>query len=550
MKQMTTKLLILFIFLLSTSAIYAQHAGVSTVDSLDQKYLNWFDLSPSLDKREGASVNQAYNELLKGKTPQKKIVVAVIDCGVDVNHPDLQGKIWTNTREIAGNKIDDDHNGYVDDIHGWNFLGNSKGENIWYENMEYVRIYRTLKPKFENIQNANQVNAADKASFELYTECKKKYTEDFDKYTNRKRNVSEFEVKLNSQDSVIKAFLQKNEFTHSDLEAINTDSVPVTKAKDYLLGLYKKGFTPTMLQGMKDRVNLYLDYYLNLDFYPRKLISDNLDDISDNKYGNNDVIGPDAFHGTFVAGIIAANRDNGIGSNGVAANAEIMVIRVVPDGDERDKDVALAIRYAVDNGANIINMSFGKYFATHKQFVDDAVKYADAHNVLLVHAAGNEGEMIDTIEHYPTKKMSDGSIVNDWITVGASSDELNAEICAPFSNFGPKTVDLFAPGMNIISIYPHSSYEMGSGTSYAAPVVAGVAALVWSYYPQLTAAELKTVLLKSTTKYRRMKVIVPNSVSDKKTKAKFSKFSVTGGIINAYDALLRAEKVAKKKKSN
>lgn len=550
MKQNAFKLLILITFLLTGTTLYSQHEGVSTVDSLNQKYLNWFNLSPSIDKQEGAAVNQAYSELLKNNIPQKKIVVAVIDCGVDVNHPDLQGKIWTNKREIAGNKIDDDNNGYVDDINGWNFLGNSKGEDIWYENMEYVRIYKKLKPKFENIQNANEVSASDKDSYELYTECKKKYTEELDNYTSMMKRIDDFEVKLNSQDSLIKAYLQKDEFTQSDLEAINTDSVPITKAKDYLIGLSKKGFTPGTITGMRARVNVYLDYYLNLNFDPRKIISDNLDDITDNKYGNNDVIGPDAFHGTFVSGIIAADRDNGIGINGIAGNSEIMVLRVVPDGDERDKDVALAIRYAVDNGANIINMSFGKYYPTNKQFVDDAVKYADAHNVLLVHAAGNEGDNLDNLKHYPTKKMNDGTEVNNWITVGACSNELNKNLCGVFSNYGPKSVDVFAPGVNIISLYPHNSYEMGNGTSYSSPVVAGVAALVWSYYPQLTAAELKSVLLKSTTKYRRMKVYVPNLTSDKKTEAKFSKLSVTGGIINAYDALLRAEKVARKKKSN
>jgi len=520
---------------------------VSTTDSLDKKYLDWFNLNPAKDKQLGANVNQTYGELLKNKTPGKKIIVAVIDCGVDINHPDLKGKIWTNKGEIAGNKIDDDHNGYIDDVNGWNFIGNSKGENIWYENMEYVRIYRKLKPVFENITDIAQVSASDKESYTTYIKCKRKYDEELKKYTNRKRNVDEFETKFKTQEALLKQYLNKEELSQSDLEALNTDIDSISKAKDYILGLYKKGFSAKMIPGMKDHVNMYLNYYLNLEFEPRKIISDNLDDITDNKYGNSDVTGPDAFHGTFVSGIIAADRDNGIGINGIGGNVEIMAIRAVPDGDERDKDVALAIRYAVDNGANIINMSFGKYYKTNKQFVDDAVRYADAHNVLLVHAAGNESYDVDTIEHVPTKIMNNGDVINDWITVGASADELNEKMCASFSNYGSKSVDLFAPGVNIVSIYPHNSYQMGSGTSYASPVVAGVAALVWSYYPQLTAAELKKVILKSCNKYRKAKVNLPGMSPDKKTVVKFSKLSVTGGIVNAYDAMLAAEKLSKKK---
>ena len=549
MRHHSCKFLLLIALFLSSSVLYSQRKGVSTVDSLDKRYLNWFNLSPANDKKQGVSVYQAYNDLLKNKAPGKKVIVAVIDGGVDINHPDLKGKIWTNKKEIPGNMIDDDKNGYVDDVNGWNFIGNSKGENIKQENMEYVRIYRQLNPRFEKITSIDQVNDSEKESYKLYTECKQKYKEELNKYTNRKKNIDDFEKKLRSNETVIKDYLKKDEFSQSDVESINTDSEPVISSKEYFLGLYKKGFSMKSLPGMKDRVNIYLDYYLNLEFEPRKLISDNLDDITDNKYGNGDVTGPDAFHGTFVSGIIAADRNNGIGIDGIVENVEIMGIRVVPDGDERDKDVALAIRYAVDNGANIINMSFGKSFATNKQFLDAAIKYADAHNVLLVHAAGNEAENLDLHERYPTKNMSDGTIANNWVNVGASSIELNENLCGVFSNYGLVSVDFFAPGVNIISLYPDNSYQMGDGTSYSSPVVAGVAALVWSYYPQLTATELKTVLLKSS-KRNRQKVNIPNITSDKETKSKFSKLSATGGIVNAYDALLAAEKLVKKKKVN
>jgi subtilisin family serine protease len=550
MKQNTFRLFFLVTLSLTSLALYSQREGVSTVDSLNKKYLNWYNLSPVNDKEQGAAVYQAYNEILKTKSPSKKIIVAVIDGGVDVKHPELQGKLWFNKLEIAGNGIDDDKNGYIDDIHGWNFIGNSKGENIQYENMEYVRIYKTLNPKFGKIQSIDEINSSDRASYELYISCKTKYDEELKKYENRKRNLDDFEKKLTTNENILKEYLKKDSLVQADVEAIQSDSSDVTAAKQYLLDLYKKGYTSSYLSVRRERVNVYLDYYLNLDFDPRKLIADNLEDINDNKYGNNDVTGPSSFHGTFVSGIIAANRNNGIGIDGIAENVEIMAVRVVPDGDERDKDVALGIRYAVDNGANIINMSFGKYFATNKKFVDDAIKYAEEHNVLMVHAAGNEAENLDKLVHYPTKILDNGSTAQNWLTVGASTDILNEDICAVFSNYGKESVDLFAPGVNIISLFPGNSYDMGGGTSYASPVVAGVAALVWSYYPELTATELKSIILKSGLKHSREKVNVPNMTSKEKTKERFSKLSVTGSIVNSYDALLAAQKYVGKKHKN
>jgi len=544
MRLLKSKYFLLVILVFSFNSMFSQPRGVSTTDSLDQKYFDWFNSSPANGQNQGASVNRSYTELLKNKKPGKKIVVAVIDGGVDITHPELQGKIWINADETDGNGIDDDKNGFVDDIHGWNFIGNSNGENILYENMEYVRIFKTLNPKFEKVGSINEVKVSEQNSYKLYLKCKTKLIEELEKYSFRKRNITDFEETFTARESVIKAFLKKENVTQNDIEAINTNNSEVNTAKDYLLDLYKNGFSPNSLAEMKKRVNDFLTYYLNVEFDARKLVGDNPDDILDTKYGNNNVNGPRASHGTFVSGIIAANRSNNLGINGIADNVEIMVLRVVPDGDERDKDVALAIRYAVDNGANIINMSFGKYFETGRQFVDDAIHYADIHNVLMVHSAGNDGDNLDLIDHYPTKILSNGSVAKNWITIGASSDVLDKNFCAVFSNYGQKNVDLFAPGVNIISIYPHNLYHMGDGTSFSGPVVTGVAALVWSYYPELTALELKEVLMNSSTRYPKSKVYIPNIKSEKRSKAKFGKLSQTGGIINAYDALLSAEKVA------
>lgn len=293
---------------------------------------------------------------------------------------------------------------------------------------------------------------------------------------------------------------------------------------------------------MQENTRSYLDYRLNTSFHPRDIISDNPEDIDDMDYGNNNVKGPTAEHGTFVAGIIAANRQNSIGTDGIAEQVEIMVLRAIPNGDEWDKDVALAIRYAVKNGANIINMSFGKAYSPQKHFVDDALKYADEQNVLVIHAAGNDAENLDEKERFPTNNLTDGVEAKNWLTVGASTHKLSKELCGVFSNYGPEEVDLFAPGVNIISLSPENSYEMNDGTSFSCPVVSGVAALVWSYYPHLTAMQLKDILLNSTVRYPKQTVYYPNIETSTKSKTKFSSLSKTGGIINAYEALKLAEK--------
>jgi subtilisin family serine protease len=521
---------------------YSQSRGVTTIDSIPVKYLNWYNRSPSQDKIQGAATDQAYRELLNDKSPRKKVVVAVIDGGVDIYHPELEGKIWTNKKEIAGNGLDDDNNGYVDDIHGWNFIGNSKGEHLLYENMEYVRIFKKLNPRFSGVTDENGLPADDKQLYAVYVKSKIKYEEELRKYTRRAKDLESFERYVNHQEEVLKKYLRKQDLTAADVRAVKTKSEMVNEAKKVMLDLYDKGFTRKDLSDMQKRSNDFLTYYLNLDFNPRMLVNDDPENISDLNYGNNDVKGPRSFHGTFVAGVIAAIRGNGQGPDGVANHVEIMTLRVVPDGDERDKDVALAIRYAVDNGADIINMSFGKYFSITRGILDDAVRYAGNHNVLMIHSAGNEADNLDLTEHYPSAILADDSKVSNWITVGATSDILNKEFCGVFSNYGAENVDLFAPGVNIVSLAPDGKYEMGDGTSFSGPVVSGVAALVWSYYPELTAIQLKDILLESSTKYPKAKVYSPDTKSSKRKKVQFATLSRTGGVVNAYNALQAAGK--------
>jgi subtilisin family serine protease len=531
--------LILGIFLYGN--IQAQY---STVDSLNQKYVNWHNKDFKTDKVPGVSVDKAYKELLAGKTSKKQIIVAVIDGGVDTAHADLKGKIWKNTDEIAGNGKDDDNNGYIDDVYGWNFIGNAKGENVKVENLEITRVLKEYGKIFQNIKTESDVPANQKADYKMYLLAKSKYDNQLKEYTEEADQVVAFEKKFNDAEQTIKTLLKKEEFTKEDLEGITSTEENIIKAKKYLLNLYSKGFTKGDMAGIKDHTSLYLDKYLNLEYDARWLVGDDPENISDTKYGNNNVKGPDAGHGTLCSGLIAANRNNGFGIDGIAENVLIMAIRVVPDGDERDKDVALAIKYAVDNGANVINMSFGKALSPQKKFVDEAIKYAAAHNVLLIHAAGNDGENNDSIEHYPSKFMNDGSVAPNMITAGASSFSMDKNYAAIFTNYG-MSVDLFAPGVNISSTIPENKYSLTNGTSFSCPITSGVAALVWSYYPQLTAVQLKDVLLKSVSKQTKLQVYKPGRGSKIRTEMKFSKLCKTGGTVNAYNALKLAAKISK-----
>ncbi|WP_183906727.1 S8 family peptidase [Rufibacter immobilis] len=527
----------------------AQDDPVSSVSAFDKSLLNWYNLDPVQDNVQGASVNRAYKELLVNKKPKKTIVVAVIDSGVDIFHEDLKGKIWTNTKEVAGNGQDDDNNGYVDDVHGWGFLGNAQGENIRYETYEYVRLLRKLAPTYQNVSSISEVPLAQQPEYKTYLRSKEAYEKQLANYQKTRATLADFEQSLLAVQAVLAEHLKTKEFTLEDVKRISSKDPNVMRARQWMMGTQSQGLTPDAFYKYKEHVDTFLDKHLNLEFNPRAVIADNPESITDRKYGNNDVAGPRPNHGTPVSGLIAGVRGNNLGIDGIAEDVQIMALRAVPEGDERDKDIALAIRYAVDNGAHIINMSFGKGFSPQKQFVDEAVKYAESKNVLLVHAAGNEASNNDEVPHYPTRTLENGSQIRSWIEVGATSKALGKDLVGSFSNYGKQTVDLFAPGVDIVSLAPQNQYNKMDGTSFSTPVVSGVAALVWSHYPELTAAELKDVLLKSVNTYPKETALSPSDKPEARKKIKLSELSVTGGLVNAYNALVLAEKVVSAKKA-
>ncbi|MCS6820599.1 MAG: S8 family peptidase [Microscillaceae bacterium] len=545
MKQYIKSILLAFILCLT---VY------SRLSAQEKPPANWFNLDEQQDGIRGVSTERAYRELLKDKQPKRVVIVGVIDSGVDIQHEDLQTKLWKNTKEKAGNKKDDDKNGYIDDIDGWNFIGGKDGRNIKQDNLEvtreYVRLSKLYKDKKESDFSGKKLE-----EYKYYLKVK----EDFEsKLKEAKQNLFGFKffyMEYTSNVKILKKYLNKPEtafLTEQEVKAIG-DSVSseIKEARNQFLNVAQLGLDE---EGMKEYME-YLEnkvkYSYNPDFDPRKeIVGDDYDNLKEKGYGNNDVIGTDAKHGTHVAGIIASNRDNEIGIKGVANSVLIMPIRAVPDGDERDKDIANAIRYAVDNGANIINMSFGKGYSPHKAIVDEAVKYAESKNVLLVHAAGNEALNLDESPNFPNRRYANSTQqAENWIEVGASSWGNEDNFVGSFSNYGKTTVDVFAPGVDIYSTIPNQKYKNESGTSMAAPVTSGVAALIMAYYPEFSAKEVKEIILKSAVRYPNKKINKPKEGEAKnKEYTTLDQLCITGGIVNAYEALKLAEQMSKNKK--
>nr|PZN89510.1 MAG: peptidase S8 [bacterium] len=506
---------------------------------------HWWLKDASTDGSIGASVERAYRELLAGKQPRRTVIVGVIDSGIDTEHEDLRANIWVNEGEIPGNGVDDDGNGYVDDIHGWNFIGGPDGRNIDKDTYEVTRLYARDSVRFHGAR-VDTLSPAARADYERYQEVRQAYIEMWQETQEMLQQVRMIAATMDQVNAILRRHLGTDSLTVERVSAIASPRQDVQQARSIFLQLASHGITPEVLEEERQRLEDLERYGLNPAFNPRPLVGDDTLNLNERGYGNNDVRGPDATHGTHVAGIIAAIRDNGIGIDGIAPDVRIMVIRAVPDGDERDKDVANAIRYAVDNGAHIINMSFGKSWSPNKEAVDAAVRYADERGVLLVHGAGNDAKDLRSARNFPNRYYLDGDSARHWIEVGASSWEGKGRLAASFSNYGAGRVDVFAPGVAIRSTVPDNGYRTLSGTSMAAPVVTGIAALIMAYYPELDAAEVRRVILESATRYADQPVVPPGRQDGT---VPFGDLSTTGGIVNAYAAIQMAERLAAAKRN-
>ena len=518
----------------ATSLVSTPVENIDTVplkisDLTDAEKKNWGHADLVSDTIPGMSVDRAYSELIGNKKGQT-VIVAVLDAGMDLTHEDLDDVLWTNKGEKAGNGKDDDNNGYIDDIHGYNFLGESYNEQL-----EYVRMLRL-----------GVGDAAMRAKAQI------KLDAEYPKALQNKQQYEQILQTVKGADEEVKAAMGKSSYTKEELLAFKPTDEKMQQNVGILAQMYQ--FADSVDDAIKDLtsgVTFFTEqanYNLNKDFNGREIVKDNPYDFNSRNYGNGNPQSrsEDESHGTHVAGIIAAERNNGKGANGVANNVELMSIRAVPNGDEYDKDIALGIRYAVDNGAKIINCSFGKSFSPNAEWVYDAIQYAASKDVLIVHAAGNDGINLDDAANpnYPNDhKNSSIEISNNVITVGALAPAYGSRMVASFSNYGTANVDVFAPGDNVYSTMPNNNYDYQGGTSMAAPAVAGVAALIRSYYPKLSATQVKNVIMQSGLS-SKASVVISGDPSNSKS---FSTISKSGKMVNAYNALLLAETVSKGK---
>jgi subtilisin family serine protease len=523
----------------------------------DETPKGWHMLDQASGGYYGLSVDKAYEFVKAKKLKSKTVIVAVIDSGIDTTHEDLKPVLWKNPREIAGNGIDDDKNGYVDDIYGWNFLGGRDGKNVEQDSYEAARVYHKYKAKYDGKDiDVSKLSKEDAWEYNMWRRSENQIVGDSKSGAMELMMIRRFYNASLKNDSILRKAMGKEKYTGKELEAFEPKDEEARKAKTGLLPLFQgndamDANNQEFLEGFGDYVNGEEKKAEAGSTPPKKyradVVQDNYADFNDKFYGNNNVhvSNKSALHGTHVSGIIAAARKNGLGMDGIADNVRIMTLRAVPDGDEHDKDIALAIRYAVDNGAQVINMSFGKGFSPEKHWVDEAVKYAESKGVLLVHAAGNDARNIDTTHNYPTPVFKDGYRAPNWLTVGASGDPKIGGYTANFSNYGKQEVDVFAPGVKIYSTVPGgNTYQNLQGTSMASPVVAGLAAFILEYYPNLSAEQVKMVIEKSSTKpAEKVKNPETGELVD------LSELSRSGGLVNAYEAIKLASTLKGKRKA-
>ena len=509
--------------ILSTPVENIDNSPLKVSELTESEKHNWGHLDLVKDTIPGMSVDKTYAELIKNKKGNT-VIVAVIDTGIDIDHEDLNDVIWTNKGEIPNNGKDDDKNGYIDDVHGWNFLG--EGYN---EQLEYVRILAS-----GNTKNPD------------YAKAQTLYESEYKTWMGRKTQYGQIYQQIKSAEDAISKHLGKKNYTKEEVKAIKTEDQALLQATQVANYMFSNGVDSMAdalkeISGSLESINDRLNYNLNKDFKGR-VNGDDPNNMNNKFYGNGNVkpVKKSESHGTHVAGIIAAERNNGKGANGVANSVKIMSIRAVPNGDEYDKDVALAIRYAVDNGALVINGSFGKSFSPHSDIVRDAIKYASDKDVVFVHAAGNDSENVDVASNFPDDNVAGVEVSNSYIRVGALEPKYGSNLVADFSNYGKQNVDVFAPGAKVYSTTPENEYDTKGGTSMAAPAVAGVAALIRSYYPKLTAAQVKQIIMESGLAIKT-KVVVGGDTNNVKP---FADLSKSGKIVNAYNALIMAAKMS------
>lgn len=511
----------------------------------DERLKDWHLKDIQLDSLPGVSLYRAYDSLLVGKKG-KEVIVAILDTKLDIHHEDLKGQLWINKNEIPNNNIDDDDNGYIDDINGWNFLGNSNNEDLLYQKYSYLRVVEKYEAFFKG-KKVEDLSVKDSLLYQEYMHANKVLeVKSKKKDSDLAYAVLLLNILAESKKEMLKYF-SNDKYTLKDLDSLSNLHSNNKKLQNSILrrsNFMKYGYTKEYLKEYELSVFVKYKKMLNKSYREREIQGDDPEKIKDAFYGNNILFGVVPFkHAIGVSGLLGATRNNNIGLDGFSNYIKIMPVVMVASGDEHDKDVALAIRYAVDNGAQIINMSWGKYFSLHSDWVIDAMKYAENKGVLLVTGSGNDAINNDVEKIYPDDNINGKEFLTNFISVGATEYNVNAQLKSSFSNYGNENVDVFAPGNNLYTTATNSTYQTGGGTSYASPIIAGVAALIWSYYPSLTVSEVKKIILDSGVKYD---LIVNIGTEEKKELVPFSTLSKSGKIVNAYNALIMAEKISNK----
>ncbi len=510
-------------------------ASFAQIKSL-QDSISWIHRDARIDGIFGVGTFRAYNKL--GNKKIEPVIVAVLDSGVDTDHETLTGRIWVNEDEIAGNGIDDDNNGYIDDRHGWSFLGSEKGD-VKEDQHELTREYVRYKKRYESF-STDTLDLENNEDYQYWKKVKRNFENRYNETMKSFSFYSGLSQNLQFFDSLFQRELSTDIISNATLKDIqDIDSIHVfgKSILQYAFEVTQQKYTiPQIVNELNVTAKYYkevLDMTYNVDFDARSIVGDDYLNPWERNYGNNHIKGPLSEHGTSVASLIVNNKNKKAKMNGIAPNAVIMPVRVVPGGDERDKDVANGIFYAVNNGAKIINLSFGKSFTAYKAVVDSAVRYAEAKGVLIIHAAGNESKNRDQTNRYPISTYNNGGKASNWIEVGANSAIKDENFIGSFSNYGKNTVDFLAPGVRVFTALPENRYGFNDGTSLSAPIVSGIAALVWGIYPKLSYQELIDAMLASIKK-QEVHVLIPGSKEDR---ANLDSLIKTGGNINLYDLI-------------
>jgi cell wall-associated protease len=526
---------------LKSSPIPIINDTISTKELSDDLKKEWYFKDVQIDSLPGISLKRVYDSIYSELPAAKEVIVAVIDMPLEINHEDLKDNIWVNPNEIPDNNIDDDKNGYVDDVNGWNFLGNTDGKIAKFINYEYTRILKKYHDDFEN----NLLT--DSVLIKSYLKANEYHKKRFEFAVSDTARIYDFVKNKKTYTNNISRFIDKDSFSIKNLDSVGNlypeDSTLQTQI-EWMKNLIKNKITDAYIASRQLQAHERINKLLNVDYNDRAVMGDNPDDIKDKNYGSPTITSLNGFfnHATIVSGYIAARRDNGIGAKGISDRIKIMSLCTSAFGDEHDKDIALAIRYAVDNGAKVINLSFGKQFSLYSEWVFDAVKYADKNDVLIVKSAGNNGKDLSNFEVYPNDNnyINQDEVADNFLMVGASSYQINEKLFAYFSNYGASQVDLFAPGVSMYTtVATDEKYKLNfGGTSTSTAVTSGVAALIFSHYPNLTATQVKQIIMDSGVKY-------DFNVKVGDTLLPFTSLSKSGRILNAYNALIMSDSISR-----